>query len=87
MAEVYLPQGAKTDSRGFSDTASDRVLIYHFDHVNDAGAGTIWGVLLADGYAINCGIGAKGEARAKDIQAKMNAALATPKTEADHVTG
>lgn len=72
MSEACLPQGAKTDSRSFADTASERVLVYHYDHVNDAGDGTIWGVLLADGYAINCGIGAKGEARALDIQVKMN---------------
>lgn len=75
--DPIIPSGAKSDSRGFEDTKSDRVLVWHVDHVCEQGPGVIWGIMLADGYSMQCGIGSEGELRAKALQEKLNTILAT----------
>lgn len=57
----------------FSDLHSGRALVCHKDHRCDAGVGTVWSVLLADGFLIDCGHGAYAEARANVLAGMINA--------------
>lgn len=56
-----------------ADLTSDRALVCHRDKVTSAGAGTVWSVMMADGYLLDCGIGPKGHDRAEAVAAKLNA--------------
>lgn len=57
----------------FSDLNSPRALVCHKQHRADCGVGTVWFVLLADGYLIDCGAEAYSEARANTLAAIINA--------------
>lgn len=39
-----------------ADLRSDKALVCSQTRVNDAGAGEIWFVVLADGYLLDCGL-------------------------------
>lgn len=41
----------------FSELHSGCALVCHKDHRCEAGVGTVWSVLLADGFLIDCGHG------------------------------
>jgi len=57
----------------FAEIHSGRALVCHKDHRCDAGVGTVWSVLLADGFLIDCGHGAYAEARANVLAGIINA--------------
>lgn len=48
-------------------------LVCHKDHRCDEGVGTVWSVLLADGFLIDCGHGSSAEARANILAGMINA--------------
>lgn len=52
---------------------SPRALVCHQQHRADCGVGTVWFVLLADGYLIDCGAEPRSEARANVLAAIINA--------------
>jgi hypothetical protein len=58
----------------FEDLRSPRALVCHKQHRADCGVGTVWFVLLADGYLIDCGAEAYSEARANTLASIINTA-------------
>lgn len=56
------------------ELSSPRALVCHRQHRADCGVGTVWFVLLADGYLIDCGATGLSEARANTLAAIINAA-------------
>lgn len=57
----------------FADLQSPRALVCHSQHRADCGVGTVWSVLLADGYLIDCGATPHSEARANELARLINA--------------
>lgn len=51
---------------------SDKALVARSRKFTEAWAGTIWFVIMADGYGIECGDGPSGERRAIFIAEKIN---------------
>lgn len=58
----------------FAKLNSPLALVCHKQHRADCGVGTVWFVLLADGYLIDCGAENYSEARANTLAAIINAA-------------
>jgi len=56
----------------FEELNSDKALVCHKEHRADCGVGTVWSVLLGDGYLIDCGT--QGEARAHILADIINCA-------------
>lgn len=56
----------------YEEIASDKALVCRTEKVTDAGAGTIWYVLLADGYLLDCGSGPGGQKRAEELAETIN---------------
>lgn len=56
----------------FTDLSSDNALVCTKEHRADCGVGTVWFVLLSDGYLIDCGT--RGQARAHILADIINAA-------------
>ncbi len=56
----------------FSELNSDKALVCQREHRADCGVGTVWLVLLGDGYLIDCGT--QGEARAHILAEIINEA-------------
>lgn len=56
----------------FDKLRSDEALVCRQEHRADCGVGTVWFVLLSDGYLIDCGT--QGEARANILAGIINAA-------------
>ena len=52
---------------------SDKALVCHKQHRADCGVGTVWFVLLSDGYLIDCGAEVYSEARANILADIINA--------------
>lgn len=51
---------------------SNEAIVTHREHRADCGVGTVWSVLLGDGYLIDCGT--QGEARAHILAEIINEA-------------
>lgn len=51
---------------------SPKALVCHQQHRADCGVGTVWFVLLADGYLIDCGATGLSEARANTLADAVN---------------
>jgi hypothetical protein len=58
----------------FDKLRTAEAIVCHRQHRADCGVGTVWLVLLADGYLIDCGAEAYSEARANLMAALINAA-------------
>lgn len=58
----------------FQTLRSPLAVVCHQQHRADCGVGTVWFVLLADGYLIDCGAEAYSEARANCLAELVNAA-------------
>ncbi len=56
----------------FEDIASPKALVCHQQHRADSGVGTVWFVVLADGYLIDCGAERHSEARANTLADIIN---------------
>ena len=56
----------------FEDLRSDKAIVCTKEHRADCGVGTVWFVLLSDGYLIDCGT--QGEARANVLAGIINSA-------------
>lgn len=56
----------------YEEIASEKALVCRTEKITDAGAGTVWYVLLADGYLLDCGSGPAGEKRARDLAWVIN---------------
>lgn len=52
---------------------SPLALVCHKQHRADCGVGTVYYVLLADGYLIDCGAESASQARAETLAAIVNA--------------
>lgn len=56
----------------FKELQSNKALVTHREHRADCGVGTVWSVLLGDGYLIDCGT--RGKARAHILAKIINEA-------------
>lgn len=56
----------------YDDLRSHKALVCTKEHRADCGVGTVWFVLLSDGYLIDCGT--QGEARANILASIINSA-------------
>lgn len=56
----------------FERLRSNEALVTHREHRTDCGVGTVWSVLLGDGYLIDCGT--QGKARAHILAEIINEA-------------
>lgn len=57
----------------FAQLNSSMAIVCHKQHRADCGVGTVWFVLLADGYLIDCGAENASEARANTLASLINA--------------
>ena len=57
----------------FAQLNSPTAIVCHKQHRADCGVGTVWFVLLADGYLIDCGAESASEARASTLASIINA--------------
>ena len=56
----------------FKRLQSPEAIVCHKQHRADCGVGTVWFVLLADGYLIDCGAEPYSEARANILAEAVN---------------
>lgn len=56
----------------FKRLKSSEAIVCHQQHRADCGVGTVWMVLLADGYLIDCGAERHSEARANILAEAIN---------------
>lgn len=56
----------------YAEITSEKALVCRTERVTDAGGGTIWFVLLADGYLLDCGSGPGGQKRAQELAKIIN---------------
>lgn len=57
----------------FTTLRSGKAIVCHKDHRCDQGVGTVWYVLLSDGYLLECGHEPVSEARANILAEIINA--------------
>jgi hypothetical protein len=62
-----------TDAHRMEELRSPKALVCHQQHRADCGVGTVYFVVLADGYLIDCGAESLSKARAHTLAEMINA--------------
>lgn len=56
----------------WEELRSDKALVCHKEHRCADGVGTVWSVLLSDGYLVDCGSDRKSQRRAEVLATIIN---------------